>query len=158
MYWDDLKYNYYKWKLQHSITNLVEKYVSNVSGSTDNCWNQLGIEYAVWDWVTYFCLLSLFPMQLGNGNLWITKIATKYSREKFCTHEISTRKMFVLATYPRGKVIDQWNAHEKKFWTQRNTHVKKFWTHQLPTKVRRYDISRPTRPTMARDLRNLADL
>ena len=53
----------------------------------------------------------------------------KYPREKIWTHEISTRKNFG----PR-------NTHEKSYG---------------PTKARWHDATKPTRPTMAGDPRNL---
>ena len=44
----------------------------------------------------------------------------------------------------------------EKILDSRNTHEKKFGTHEIPTKARWHDGTRPTRPTMVRDLRNLA--
>ena len=60
-------------------------------------------------------------MQPATEILWITKSTTqkigptKYSREKFWTHE-----------YPRGKLLEP-----------RNTLEKNFWAHETPTKARR---------------------
>ena len=71
------------------------------------------------------------------------------------------------------KNLDPRNTHEKKFWTHeilarknldpRNTLEQKFRTHEIPmrknfgpTKARWQHGTRPTRPTMARDSRNLA--
>ena len=45
--------------------------------------------------------------------------------------------------YLREKILDQRNIREKKFWT-----------HEIPTKAR--DRTKTTRPTIARDPRNLA--
>ena len=75
----------------------------------------------VWDVFLYFCFLSLFLMQPATEILWITKSTTqkigptKYSREKFWTHE-----------YPREKLLEP-----------RNTLKKNFWAHEIPTKARR---------------------
>ena len=65
--------------------------------------------------------------------------------ENVCTRSVPTRKSYGPTKFLREEILDP------------TKYVKNFWTHELPTKVRRYDISRPTRPTMARDLRNLAD-
>ena len=64
---------------------------------------------------------------------------------KFWTHEIPTRKNFGPTKHPR-----------KKIWDTRNIHERIFWTHEILTKARREDGTRHTRPTMARELRNLA--
>ena len=45
--------------------------------------------------------------------------------------------------------------YKKKIY-RRNTHEKKFWTHKIPMKVQWHDGTKPTRPTTARDPRNLA--
>ena len=44
----------------------------------------------------------------------------------------------------------------RKIEDPQNTHGKKLMTHKLPMKARWYDVTRPTRPTMARDPLNLA--
>ena len=103
---------------------------------------------------------------------------------KSWTHEMPTRKNLRPTKYPREKVWDLGNTHEKKIgtheiptkkslrstkyprkkvWDARNTHEKIFWTHKIPTgkifgptKARWHSGTRPTRPTMARDPRNLA--
>ena len=56
-------------------------------------------------------------------------------------YEIPTRKNFRLTKYPREKISDPQNTHEKNFGTNEkkflnpgNTHKKKFWTHKIPTK------------------------
>ena len=43
----------------------------------------------------------------------------------------------------------------KKF-DPRNTHEKNFWTNEIPMKANWHDSTRPTRPMIARDPRNLA--
>ena len=68
--------------------------------------------------------------------------------------------------YPREEIGDPPNTDEKKWGPTkypreksedpRNTHGKKLMTHELPMKARWYDVTRPTRPTMARDPLNLA--
>ena len=53
--------------------------------------------------------------------------------------EIFTRKNFAPTKYPRGKMLDPRNTHEKKFCSHeqekpldpRNTHEKKFRTHEI---------------------------
>ena len=55
------------------------------------------------------------------------------------------RKYLGLMKYPREKIEDP-----------QNTHGKKLMTHKLPMKARWYDVTRPTRPTMAREPLNLA--
>ena len=47
-------------------------------------------------------------------------------------------------------------THEKKIVDPRSTHEKKFVTHELPTKARWHDATKPTRPMIACDPRNLA--
>ena len=96
-----------------------------------------------------------------------------YPQEKYWTYEIPTRKNFGPTKYPRENIwthktttrknMDPRNTHGKNFLNPRNTHEKKFQTHETPTrkifgptKARWYDGTRPTRPTIARDRRNLA--
>ena len=64
----------------------------------------------------------------------------KYLRGKIWTHEIPTRKKLGPPKNPRGKISDP----------QIN---QKYFCH---TKARWHDGTRPTRPTTARDPRNLA--
>ena len=88
------------------------------------------------------------------------------------THELFTRKNFRATKYSREKILNLRNTHERKSWTYeiptrkilnpRNTQEKKFWTHEtatrkkfIPTKTRWYDGTRPRRPNIARDGRNL---
>ena len=66
--------------------------------------------------------------------------------KKFGTHEIPTRRNWGPTKYPREKIEDP-----------QNTHWKKLMTHKLPMKAQWYDVTRPTRPTMARDPLNLAN-
>ena len=67
-----------------------------------------------------------------------------------------TRENFVPTKYPRQKTLDSRNTHKKKFVTPQNTHEKKFGTHEIPTKARWHNGTRPTRRTMAHRPRNLA--
>ena len=142
-------------------------YLSNVN-RTENCWNRFGIQCAVWDVFMYFYFLSLFLMKPTTESPWISKLAT--------TKNIEPMK------YPREKILDPRHTHKKKFWT----HEKKFWTHLIPTRksfgptkyqreksldprntlekkldgtmARWRNGTRPKRPTMARDPRNLVHL
>ena len=91
------------------------------------------------------------------------------------------RKHFGPTKYPREKILDQRNTHEKKFRTHEIPTGKKlrptkyprqkFETHKIPTgkyfgptkyprgkfsDQRRHDGTRYTRTTMAQDSRNLA--
>ena len=65
---------------------------------------------------------------------------------KFQTLETPTRKNFGHTKYPQENILDPRYTHEKKFWTQ-----------EIPTKGRWHDSTKPTRPTIARDPRNLAN-
>ena len=113
-------------------------------------------------------------------NFGLTKIPTRKKldprnthRKKFWTHEIPTRKnldpqnthekKLGPTKYPREKILSSWKTYEKNFLNPRNTHEKRFRTHEIPTwktygptKVRLYDGTRPTSPTMAEDPRDLA--
>ena len=55
--------------------------------------------------------------------------------------------------YPREKLSDSRNTHEKKCWIHEMPSRKNLG----PMKGRYHHGMRPTRPTMARELRNLAD-
>ena len=87
---------------------------------------------------------------------------TKFSWEKFWTDEITTRKNLGSTKYPRKKVGLTKYPPEKiwdplqKISDTRNTHKKIFSTNEMPTKAQWHDSTRPTRPTMAHDPRNLA--
>ena len=70
---------------------------------------------------------------------------TKYPRKKTGTHEIPRRKFFGPTKYPRAKIL-----------APRNTHEQKFWAHEIPTKARWRDGTKPTRPMMTHDPRILA--
>ena len=57
-------------------------------------------------------------------------------------------------------------THERKLWSNEipmrknlgptKSHDKILWTHEISTETRWHDSTRPTRPTMARDPRDLA--
>ena len=90
---------------------------------------------------------------------------TKYSRKKFWTHKVHIRKNFGPTKYPREKNSDSWISTRKlrtykKVTTKNSGPLKypwwKFWDHEIPTNVRWHDDTKPTRPTIARDPRNLA--
>ena len=68
-----------------------------------------------------------------------------HPQENFRPHQIPTRKNFGPTKYPRENILDPRNTHEKKLWAQ-----------EIPTKARWHDSTKSTRPTMARDPRNLA--
>ena len=78
---------------------------------------------------------------------------------------------FLVKSIKSHKILDPRNNHEKKILGPQNTHEKKFWTHEIltrkslgPTKYPRgnileprwHDVTRPTRPMIAQDPRNLA--
>ena len=45
-----------------------------------------------------------------------------WTHEKKCrTHEIPTKTNFGPTKYPREKILDPWNTHEKSFWTHKGT-------------------------------------
>ena len=92
---------------------------------------------------------------------------TKYPRQKildprnthekkFRTNEIPTRKNLGTTKYPREKILDPPNTHEKKFETHEIPTRKYFGPTKYPRRQDGTDGSRPTRPTMACDPRNLA--
>ena len=119
-----------------------------------NCWDRFGKEYVVWDEFLYFrfCYSFSYSQQL--------KIleSRNQPREKKLGH----------MKYPRNKISDPRNTHEKKFWTNKiptrknfgvtkyirekildpqNIHKKKFWSHKIamrkkfePTKYSREKI------------------
>ena len=70
------------------------------------------------------------------------------SRKKILTQEIATRKNFG-PTNTHEKFLDPRNNHEKNFLDPRNTHERKFWNHEVPTKARWHDGTKPTRLTIA---------
>ena len=72
--------------------------------------------------------------------------------EKCWTHELTTRKNFEPKKYLEEKTQDPGNTHEKVFWTHGIPTRKNF----KPTKARWHRGTRPTRPTMTQDPRNLA--
>ena len=90
---------------------------------------------------------------------------TKYAREKFRTHEVPIRKNCGPTKYPREKNSDPWIS-TRKLRTYKKLTIKnsgpskypwwKFWDHEIPTNVRWHDDTKPTRPMIARDPRNLA--
>ena len=65
--------------------------------------------------------------------------------KKYCTDEIPTSKTFGPTKYPEKKL------------NQQNNHEKKFQINKTPMKVRWRDDTTPAKPTMACDIRNLAD-
>ena len=79
------------------------------------------------------------------------------------SHKIPSRKNIGPTKYPQEIILNPRNTQEKKLWTHEIPTRKnfgstkypweKFWTHETPTKARRHC---GTRPTMARDPRNLA--
>ena len=79
----------------------------------------------------------------------------KYPREKFRTHKISTRKHFGPTKYLREKIFGPTKYSQENMLDPRNTHKKKFWTNKIPTKIRWYDGTRPTRTAMTHDPQNL---
>ena len=97
------------------------------------------------------------------------------SNLKSLNHEIKYTNKNGPTKYSREKNSDPRNTHDKTFWTHeyppknfgpaksqeknfRPTKYprEKFWTHEIPTKSRWHDGTKPTRPTIARDPRNLA--
>ena len=120
------------------------KYLYNIS-RIHNCWNRFRIKYMVWDITKLPTILRNYPRE---------KILNPRNThdEKSWTHEIQPRKN-------RGHT-----KASKKLGTTKYTHEKIFWTHEIPTRKsfeptkypRRHHGTRPTRPTMARDPRNLA--
>ena len=52
----------------------------------------------------------------------------------------------------RSTTEDNKITHQKNFWT----HEKKFDPHEIPTKAQCHDTTKPTRPAIAHDPRNLA--
>ena len=106
-----------------------------------------GLRYILYFCLCHFCLcsqqLKIFesrnqPQQKKIG-------PTKYSREK----KIGPTE------YPREKLLDPRNTHEEKLEPTKYPR-KKFWTHEIPTEARWHDGTKPTRPTIPRDPRNLA--
>ena len=120
------------------------KYLSNIS-RIHNCRNRFAIDYVVWD--IFLCHFLSCGQQL--------KI-----------RKLPTRESLGPTKYPREKILDPRNTHEKKlgptkypgesFLGPRNTHEQKFWAHEIPTKARWRDGTKPTRPMMTHDPRILA--
>ena len=100
-------------------------------------------------------------MRPRTKNYKITHERKRWSHaKKFRAHEIPTRKKFEPTKYSQEKIWDTRNAYEKIFWTREiptrkySGPTRKYFG---PTKyLRRHDSTRPTRPTMACDPRNLA--
>ena len=134
---------------------MFRKYLSNIN-RIHNCSKRFGIAYIVWD--IFLCHFFSYGQQLKMMKL-------------------PTRENFGPMKYPREKILDPPNIHEERLWTHetptrknlwptkypsenildpRNTHEKNFWTHEIRTNARWHDGTRPTRPTIARDPRNLA--
>ena len=111
------------------------------------------------------------------GNSVFVALAHEASNLKYLNHEINYKKKNEPTKYSPEKNSDPRNIHEKKFqtheaptrkkvWTHeiptrkildpQNTHEKKFWTRKIPTNARWHDGTKPTRPTIKRDPRNLA--
>ena len=125
------------------------KHLSNTN-RTNNCWNQFGREYVVWDAFLYSRFLSFFIMKPTPENLWIKKLSTgkkirplKYQREKkldlrithvenFWNHEKPTRKKFWPTKFLQKNILDPQNTHEKKFWTQELFMKKNFRPSKYP--------------------------
>ena len=88
----------------------------------------------------------------------LTHIFTRYLRnfheKKFWTHENAHEKKFGPKKYPQQKASDPRNTHEKKLWTHEISTRKNYG----PTKARWHDGTRPKRPSMTTDPRNLATL
>ena len=106
--------------------------------------------------------MSLFLIRPTIENCKILNILER----KFWTHEIPARNNLGPTKYPQKEILDLQITHKKKLWTHegptrkkiwkpQNTNEKIFWTDKRSTKARCYDGNRLTRPTMARDLRNL---
>ena len=97
------------------------KYLSNIS-RIHNCRNRFAIDYVVWD--IFLCHFLSCGQQL--------KI-----------RKLPTRESLGPTKYPREKILDPRNTHEKKlgptkypgesFLGPRNTHEQKFWPHEIPT-------------------------
>ena len=69
---------------------------------------------------------------------------TKYLREKILDPRNNTLEKKLGSTkYPRKKTLNPRKTHEKKFWSHKDT---------VP---RWHGGTRPTRPTMTRDTRNI---
>ena len=83
--------------------------------------------------------MPLFLIRPTNENYEITH------ERKFWTHEIRTEKIW-----------NPQNTHEKIFKSHKIHTWKKFSSHEIPSKAGWHHGTRPTRPTMARDPRNLA--
>ena len=81
-----------------------------------------------------YCRICVFCHSFsGTTKLLLRKKKTK----KYWINKITTK-------YPRKKILDPQNTHEKIFWNHeihtkknlelRNTHEKRFWTHNIPTR------------------------
>ena len=83
----------------------------------------------------YLCLSVFFHFFSCSQKLKAKKLGSRNNHEwKFWTYEIRTRKRLGPTEHPREKILDPWNNHEG-------------------TMAR---CTRPMRPTMARNLQNLA--
>ena len=119
-----------------------------------NCWIRFGRNCIVWD--KFLCYFFSCGQQLKITKFW-----------KFWGENFRPTK------YPRVKILDPRKTHERKLWNHeiltrknleptkylrenilksRNIHEKNIQAHEKPTKAQWHD---GTRPTMARDPRNL---
>lgn len=91
--------------------------------------SKLGEECGIYLFLFFTYIFTSFPQSIHEKNVWTNEIPTKkkyfgrtkypiltkYSREKFWTYEITTRKNSGLTNYPRKTISDPQNTHEKKF-------------------------------------------
>ena len=78
-------------------------------------------------------------------------------------HFFSSGQQMKITNLPTGENSGPTKYPREKIWDSRNTHEEIFWTHEIPTRKnfrptkypRWQDGTRPTRPTIARDPRNL---
>ena len=138
-------YFQYKWR-----DFIIQKEMERIY----NCWIRFGRNCIVWD--KFLCYFFSCGQQLKITKFW-----------KFWGENFRPTK------YPRVKILDPRKTHERKLWNHeiltrknleptkylrenilksRNTHEKNMQAHEKPTKAQWHD---GTRPTMARDPRNL---
>ena len=117
------------------------KYLSNKS----RIYYCVGTEYVVWD--NFYATISHAVNKWKQQN---------YPREKIWDPRNTQEKRSGIHEIPMRKNLGTTNYLREKIWDLRNTHEKKFVTHEIPTKARWHNTIKPTRPTMARDQRNLA--
>ena len=138
-------YFQYKWR-----DFIIQKEMERIY----NCWIRFGRNCIVWD--KFLCYFFSCGQQLKITKFW-----------KFWGENFRPTK------YPRVKILDPRKTHERKLWNHeiltrknleptkylrenilksRNTHEKNIQAHKKPTKAQWHD---GTRPTMARDPRNL---